>query len=185
MYCVGVQPFAVHAEKDRRAFYLTVAQLITVGACRPCEIVRSCGVSKRSVLRAVQRYGAGGAATFFAARKTRRGGTVLTAPVLTQAQQLLDEGVEKAEVATRLKVSSDTVRKALADGRLVRRQRPTAVDKSARSVEDAAAAVGMGTACTRIAERVLAQGHESGEGRAEYPHLRSLLGANQASRLNG
>ena len=156
MYCFGVQPFAVHAEKDRSAFYLTVAQLITVGACRPCEIVRSFGVSKRSVLRAVQRYGAGGAARFFAARKTRRGGTVLTAPVLAQAQQQLDEGVEKAEVAACLKVSSDTLRKALADGRLVRRQRPAAVDKSARSVEDAAAAAGMGTACTRIVERVLA-----------------------------
>ena len=155
MYCVGVQPFAVHAADDRRAFYLTVAQLIAVGACRPCEIVRSFGVSKRSVLRAVQRYGAGGAATFFVARRARRGGTVLTVPVLAQAQRLLDEGVEKAEVAACLKISADTVRKALADGRLVRRARPAALDKSARSVEDAAAADGMGTACTRVAERVL------------------------------
>ena len=155
MYCVGVQPFAVHAADDRRAFYLTVAQLITVGACRPCEIVRSFGVSKRSVLRAVKTYGAGGAAAFFVARKTRRGGTVLTAPVMADAQRLLDQGVEKPEVVARLKISSDTVRKALADGRLVRRERPAALDKSTRSVADAAAAEGMGTACTRVVERVL------------------------------
>jgi hypothetical protein len=60
------------------------------------------------------------------------------------------------EVAARLDVPCDTLRKALADGRLVNRPRPAAVDKSARSVQDAAAAAGMGTACTRIAERVLA-----------------------------
>jgi len=156
MYCVGVQPFAVHPADDRRAFSLTVAQLIVAGACRPCEVVRAFGVSKRSVLRGVQRLRDGGHESFFAPRQARRGGTVLTAPVLSQAQQLLDEGLEKSAVAAQLKVPCDTVRKALADGRLVRRQRPPAVDKSARSVEDAAAAAGMGTACTRIAERVMA-----------------------------
>ena len=156
MYCVGVQPFAVHAADDRRTFYLTVAQLIVTGACRPCEVVRSFGVSKRSVLRAVRRHREGGAEAFFARRAGRRGGTVLTAPVLVEAQRLLDEGTQRAAVASRLKVSGDTVRKALADGRLVSRARPAAVDKSARSVQDAAAADGMGTACTRVVERVLA-----------------------------
>ena len=156
MYCVGVQPFAVHACEDRRTFYLTVAQLIAVGACRPCEIVRGFGVSKRSVLRAVERYREGGAAAFFAVRRTRRGGTVLKAPVLAEAQRLLDEGAEKATVAARLSIPSDTLRKAVADGRLINRVRQAALDKSARSVEDAAAASGMGTACTRVAERVLA-----------------------------
>jgi hypothetical protein len=156
MYCVGVQPFAVHAAEDRRSFYLIVAQLIVVGACRPCEIVRSFGVSKRSVLRAERRYREGGAAAFFTTRLTRRGGTVLTAPVMAEAQRLLDEGAEKATLAARLEISSDTLRKALSDGRLVRRVREAAWDKSARSVEDAVAASGMGTACTRVAERVLA-----------------------------
>ena len=158
MYCVGVQPFAVHPGDDRRAFGLTVAQLIVAGACRPCEIVRAFGVSKRSVLRAAQRLRDGGHESFFAPRQVRRGGTVLTAPVLAQAQQLLDEGSEKSAVAARLKVPCDTVRKALADGRLVQRARPASVekDKSARSVDDAAAADGMGTACTRVVERVLA-----------------------------
>ena len=155
MYCVGVQPFAVHAAEDRKAFYVTVAQLIAVGACRPCEIVRSFGVSKRSVLRAVQRYREGGASAFFAARRTRRGGTVLSAPMLAEAQRLLDEGAQKAAVAARLDLRSDTLRKALSDGRLVARACEATRDKSARSVEDAAAATGMGTACTRIAERVL------------------------------
>jgi hypothetical protein len=156
MYCVGVQPFAVHEAGDHRAFYVTVAQLIEVGACRPCEIVRSFGVSKRSVLRAVARHRNGGTASFFGPRGGRRGGTVLTEEVLAEAQRLLDAGRSRAEVARQLEVSSDTLRKALADGRLVARPRVVALDKSARSVEDAAVAEGMGTACTRVVERVMA-----------------------------
>lgn len=156
MYCCGVQPFAVHEAQDRKSFLLTVAQLVDVGACRPVEIVRTFGVSKRSILRAVQRYRQGGAAAFFRTRSTRHGGTVLTAPVLAAAQELLDKGMEKTEVASCLEVPSDTLRKALADGRLVARPRAAALDKSARSVEDASAATGMGTACTRVMERVLA-----------------------------
>jgi hypothetical protein len=74
---------------------------------------------------------------------------VLTAAVLAEAQERLNEGMEKTEVAACLEVPSDTLRKALADGRLVARPRAAAVDKSARSVEDASAATGMGTACTR------------------------------------
>jgi len=170
MYCVGVQPFAVHAADDRRAFKVTIAQLVETGACRPCEIVRAFGVSKRSVLRGVERLRDGGHESFFAPRKGRRGGTVLTKEVLAQAQQMLDEGPAKSAVAARLKVPSDTLRKALADGRLVQRLRPLVADKSARSVEDAEAADGMGTACTRIAERVLAslgQLHEGAAARFE------------------
>lgn len=157
MYCVGVQPFAVHSCDDHRAFRVTVAQLIATGACRPCEIVRAFGVPKRSVLRAAERFRDSGHEGFFVAKQGRRSGTVLTAAVLAQAQQLLDEGVERSAIATRLSVPSETLRKAVADGRLVIRPLPTvATDKSARSVEAAEAADGMGTACTRIAERVLA-----------------------------
>jgi len=156
MYCVGVQPFAVHAATDRKSFYVTVAQLIVLGACRPVEIVKAFGVSKSSVLRAVKRHRQGGAEAFYAARRTRRSGTIMTVPVLESAQQMLDEGLSAASVAVKLQVSADTLRKALNDGRLVARLRPVAVDKSARSVEDAEAASGMGTACTRVVERVLA-----------------------------
>ena len=156
IYCVGVQPFAIHTAGDTRTFHVTIAQLIALGACRPVEIINAFGVSKRSVERAVARYQTGGAEAFFVPRKGRRGGTVLTKDVLAAAQRLLDGGLSSGEVAQKLEVLSDTVRKALAQGRLVARPRVAALDKSARSVEDAVAAEGMGTACTRVAERVLA-----------------------------
>ena len=156
MYCVGVQPFAVHDAEDRRTFYVTIAQLVELGACRQVEIVNAFGVSPRSVLRAVARHRAGGTAAFFDSRGGRRGGTVLTKEVLAETQRLLDAGLSRADIARKLNVESDTLRKALADGRLLARPRAAGLDKSERSVEDAAAASGMGTACTRVGERVLA-----------------------------
>ena len=174
MYCVGVQPFAVHAAGDRPAFYVTVAQLVDVGACRPVEIVKAFGISKRSVLRAVQRYREGGIAAFYQSRRTRRGGHVLTAEVLKSAQQLLDEGLDRAQVARRLEVPSETLRKAVADGRLLARAPRVAVDKSARRVEDAAAASGMGTACTRVVERVLASLGKGGSAVARFEPCRDV-----------
>ena len=55
-----------------------------------------------------------------------------------------------------LDVQRDTLGKAIADGRLCEPPVGAGADKSARSVQDAAAGEGMGTACTRIGERVLA-----------------------------
>jgi orotate phosphoribosyltransferase-like protein len=43
---------------------------------------------------------------------------VLTAPVLKQAQDLLDEGLETSEVAEQLGVKRNTLAKAIGAGRL-------------------------------------------------------------------
>jgi predicted DNA-binding protein (UPF0251 family) len=43
---------------------------------------------------------------------------VLTPPVLAEAQQLLDEGLEPSEAADRLGIKRDTLRKAVGAGRL-------------------------------------------------------------------
>jgi hypothetical protein len=59
-------------------------------------------------------------------------------------------------VADELAIKYDTVRKALTDGRLREPVVAVGADKSARSGQDAAVAEGMGTACTRSDERVLA-----------------------------
>lgn len=81
---------------------------------------------------------------------------MLTPEVLQHAQELLDENWSRAQVAEELGVSSDTLRKALADGRLRMPVSATGLDKSTRSGQDAAAAQGMGTACRRTEERMLA-----------------------------
>jgi transposase-like protein len=145
------------------------AQLICQGVCRQVDIVRAFGVSKNRVIRSVNTYRAGGVSAFFAPRATR-GASVMTPEVTAQAQQLLGAGESRTEVAERLGIKLDTLRKAIQHGRLTVPcsvkagefapdkapvpQAPTASDKSTRAVEDATAE--MGTACTRPDERVLA-----------------------------
>ena len=77
------------------------------------------GVPLITVKRAVKRYREQGPRGFYLPRKTR-GAAVLTAEVLAQAQQLLDEGIEIAEVADRLEIKRDTFKKAVRAGRLHR-----------------------------------------------------------------
>jgi hypothetical protein len=168
-YFCGVQPVFQHAENDGRSFRMFTAQLICQGACRQVDIVRAFGVSKNRVIRSVDTYRTGGVNAFFAPRATR-GASVMTPEVIAEAQQLLGAGVSRTEVAERLGIKLDTLRKAIQQGRLTVPcpvkpeeaapekgpfpQAPTASDKSARAVEDATAE--MGTACTRPDERVLA-----------------------------
>jgi hypothetical protein len=137
-------------------FQVITSQLIDSGGCRQTEIIGSFGVSKSSVARALRRYRAGGVGAFFEPRRARRGGTVLTDQVLETAQGLLDQGLRRSAVAEELGVKSDALRKAIADGRLRERPVQAGTDKSSRSVEDASVGELMGTACTRIVERVLA-----------------------------
>jgi len=155
-YFVGQQPIGWHAPGDWRMFQVLTSQLIDSAACTQAEVIRAFGVPKASVARAVRRYREGGVAAFFGRRRGRRGGTVLTADVLEEAQRLLDQELGRAEVAEELGVSADTLRKAVADGRLRQPCARPPADKSTRSVQDALAAEALGTACTRVGERVMA-----------------------------
>jgi hypothetical protein len=162
-YFVGLRPVYRHPVGSVRCFQLTIAQLVDSGTCRPVEILKAFGIAKSNLDRTLRKYRSEGIEAFFK-RKTRvRQGRVLTAQVLAQAQGLLDEGQPKAAVAQQLAVPLDTLRRAVWDGRL-RAKKPdqsgtldrTGSDKSQRSVQDAQAAEGMGTACTRVEERMLA-----------------------------
>jgi transposase len=115
-YFCGVQPVFCHPEADRRSFRMFTAQLVCRGACRQVDIVRTFGVSKNSVKRSVKRYHEGGVEAFYVARK-KRGATVLTTTVTAEAQRLLDSGRSRHEVAERLGVKCDTLRKAIQQGR--------------------------------------------------------------------
>ena len=141
-------------------FRLITSQLIVSGGCRQIDIINTFGVSKNSVLRAVAKYRHQGAEAFFAPKQTRRGGTILTPAVLEQAQRLLDQGLDRQGVAETLTVKYATLRKAINDGRLQEKATPPetrqGTNKSSRDQQDALAAEGLGTACTRVGERVLA-----------------------------
>ena len=174
-YFCGVHPVFEHGEEDRASFRMFPAQLVCQGSCRQSEIIQTFGVSKNSVKRSVKKYREAGIESFFRPRRTRSA-NVLTPPVVARAQELLYRGGSPSEVAEELDIKRDTLRKALHQGRIQGPPRPghpaaepeasaavddsatiasvSASDKSQRSLEDAAAP--MGIACTRPLERVAA-----------------------------
>ncbi len=107
-----------HDEDDRPTFYMIISQLYINGNATQAELCRVFGVTAISVKRAVKKYREQGAAGFYKPRNTRRGTTILTAEVLTQAQSLLDQGEEATDVAKTLGIKSNTLNKAVLDGRL-------------------------------------------------------------------
>lgn len=119
-YFNGDMPVFVHDEEDIDSFRMITAQFCVNGNTKQVEIVRAFGISKISIKRAVKLYREAGPKGFYVQRKTR-GPAVLTLPVLEQAQQLLDEGLEMPEVADRLGIKRDTLSKAVRAGRLRQR----------------------------------------------------------------
>lgn len=157
-YFFGMHPIYHHGAEDLRMFRFVTAQLIESNACRHSDIVKAFGVSKSSVNRSLKKLREGGPEAFFKKQEGRRKGTVFTQEVLEQAQTLLDHGLSRKDTAEELGVNVDALRKAINDGRL--RESETAVvaqeatNKTSRSAKDSDAADGMGTACTRIADRI-------------------------------
>jgi len=156
-YFIGTYPIYSHKKTDQRMFRLVTSQLIESGACHQVDVIRTFGISKSSVIRSLNKLRKDGSGAFFVQRRGRRGGKVLTPEVLDKAQRLIDQGYSRGEIAQELSVNCDTLRKAINDGRLSEsKHKEKAISKSSRNVVDAAAAEGMGVACTRVQERVLA-----------------------------
>ncbi len=118
-YFNGPMPVFSHEEKDYASFRMFTSQLVEDGNCTQAEIVRAFGISPISMKRYVKKYREGGPARFFHQKRTRSA-TVLTAEVIEQAQQRLNEGEASGEVAGGLGINPETLSKAIRAGRLVR-----------------------------------------------------------------
>jgi transposase len=174
-YFLGITPVYRHHGCNQRLFRLTAAMLIDSGACRSIQIQKTFGVSKSSLDRAVRTYRKEGIDGFIVSQRVRRSGTVMRPEILEKGQHLLDEGLLRKEVANELGVAYDTLRKAIQDGRLKETELRHGTDKSSRSVADAQAAEGMGTACVRVGERMLAAVGNLPEGAStQFRHCRDV-----------
>ena len=116
-YFNGSLPVFIHAEQDIATFRMITAQFCINGSAKQADIARAFGVTLISVKRAVKRYREKGVAGFYEKRKGRGPG-VLTAEVLKQAQELLDQGLETSQVAEQLGLKRDTLAKAIRAERL-------------------------------------------------------------------
>jgi hypothetical protein len=119
VYFNGHLPVFTHEEKDVGAFRLFTTQLVITGTASQAEIVRAFGVPAITVKRCVKKYRQEGAKGLFAPPKPRPGKR-LTPQVLTQAQGLLDQGLEVPQVSAQTGVLANTLHKAIRAGRLRR-----------------------------------------------------------------
>jgi transposase len=156
-YFNGQMPLFIHDADDLQAFRVYTSQLVINGTVRQMDIVRAFGVSSISVKRSVKKYREEGIAGFYKERNTRSA-HVLTPKVLTRVQQLLNSGKHPSMIARQLELKTDTINKAIRDGRLHRIttdcQPGEGTIKSERSLADSEA--GMGQGCTRSTDRVAA-----------------------------
>ena len=95
-YLHGHLPVFQHEEQDVRSFRMFTSQMIAGGTVKPKEIVKTFGVPMVTVKRYVKVYRDRGSKGFYAAQPRHSSASVLKGPVLEQAQQLLDEGAERA-----------------------------------------------------------------------------------------
>jgi transposase len=116
-YFHGLLPVFSHDESDLESFRFITSQLIVGGNVREIEIARTFGVSYISVKRNVKRLREQGAQGFFKPKKGRSA-HILTPEVIAKAQRHLNSGHTIPEVAKRLNLKANTVRKAIQAGRL-------------------------------------------------------------------
>jgi transposase-like protein len=117
-YFNGPMPVFSHLETDRASFRMFTSQLVANDNCTQAQIVRAFGISAISMKRYVKQYREKGLAGFFKGRAARQP-RVLTPAVLQKAQELIQQGGGRNQVAQELGIKSDTLRKAIQAGRIV------------------------------------------------------------------
>jgi hypothetical protein len=117
-YFHGCIPIFSHPEDDLASFRMFTSQLIVNGNCKQVDIIKAFAVPAISVKRAVKLYREEGIHGFFKNRPLTRTPRVLTPEILESAQDLLNNGLNRSEVAEELTIKVDTLRKAINDGRL-------------------------------------------------------------------
>lgn len=117
IYYNGHLPVFTHTKNDLGSFRLFTSQLIVQGSATQGHIAKAFGVPLVAIKRATKLYRQRGAAGFFVP-KARRAGSKLNAEKLEQARALLLQGQPLPVVSQQTGVFTDTLRKAVAAGRL-------------------------------------------------------------------
>jgi transposase-like protein len=161
---VGDDNYFSHPADDTAGHQLALATLMDNGHARPCQITATLGTPRSSLMRWRRQLDERGAGSFYQPRAVR-GGTVITPEKSAECARLLESGKTIAQAARLAGISQSTLRKAITAGRIVRNTgsapdsaapAQASSNKSQRSRQDAAAAQGIGTACTRAEERTAA-----------------------------
>lgn len=166
-YFLGEDNFFSHRCGDNASYRLALALLMHNGHVRPCELKRSAlHIPHRTLMNWLRQYRERGADSFYRLR-SHSSAPVMNADKVAQCEQLLSSGLSVGATAREAGIGDSALRKALKRGAVRRLSQeefaalanpvePSASNKSERSRADAQAAQGMGTACTRCDERMMA-----------------------------
>jgi len=158
VYSHGVLPIFTHPKDDKRTYRMFIGHLIAEGLCKFTVIRDNLGIPNSTLRRIVDTYKTKGAAGFYEDKRNTRKGAVLTEGVKSEVQDMLDDGFSVSDTAKYFDIKYDTVSKAVHDGRLHKPKSKSALkkdslkSKSERTVEDSASE--LGTACTRLTDRI-------------------------------
>jgi hypothetical protein len=164
-YFVGPDNYFSHNVADLASERFAIATLIANGHVRASEVEGSpLGIPHRTLMNWTRRLAERGSDSFFK-EQSRSGGVIMTPAKVAECNGLLATGASIPETARLAKVKESTLRKALSTQRVIRNTveglpasgtEKTVSTKSDRSRQDALAAEGMGTACTRAGDRMAA-----------------------------
>ncbi|MFQ5688475.1 MAG: hypothetical protein ACE5GV_17650 [Candidatus Scalindua sp.] len=115
----GNIPVFLHHADDINAFRMYVCQLYICGNCKQSEMAKAFGISKISIKRIVNKYHQEGISGFFEKRTYNRKSSVMTLDILNRAQEMLNKGKTKRDIALKLKIKRDTLSMAIRKGKLV------------------------------------------------------------------
>jgi transposase len=117
-YFHGLFPLFTHEEGDLKSFRLITSQLVMSGNVKQIEIAEAFGVTYISVKRSVNLLRKEGPKGFFKKDVKARTSHVLTGEVVEKVQGYLDKGYSPSEIAGKLNLKANTIRKAIQSGRL-------------------------------------------------------------------
>jgi len=158
LYFNGSGVIYEHDKDDYSSFRYISSQMIELKTVRQKDVIKFFKVSKSSVIRWQRIYKQKGAKGFFASKKVKKGGNVLTPEVLLRVQENLNLGKTVKEIGANFDIKPDTIVKAIHSGRLTKPKLAAApVDtetktQSQRSQIDIKAPMGVG--CTNEEGRI-------------------------------
>jgi hypothetical protein len=164
IYFVGGDNYFSHPQDDVKSRRYVLASLMENSHVRAVDLEDApLLIPHRTLMNWTAQYRKEGSASFFRNAPVTRP-SVMSADVSAQCAALLAEGLRPSVVARRVGIQESTLRKALKRQAVAvlpecaepHGQQVAGSTKAERSRDDAQAASGMGTACTRADERVAA-----------------------------
>ena len=158
-YLVSSDNYFSHPSTDAAGRRFGLTSLMANRHVKAAELERNLGIPHRTLMNWLGQYRRQGPGSFYQVARPAKP-RIMTAETSAACARLLAEGKKPAQVARLLGVQESTLRKAIARDavpKLPASPGATAREgssKSERSRADAAAAEGMGTACTRADERI-------------------------------